>query len=279
MRSKLVFLLTSALLMLAMVSLAQETPTDTQPLIETLQNTRLVNALPDLGGREITVAVENEYPPFNTISTDGIGVGWDYDALREICARLNCVPRFTEVFWDDLIQSVSDGRIDMGADGITRLAERYELVDFSMPYVSFRQVLLVRNNDTRFSNLDEFIASNARISAFQDSTNYTVAVELVGADRIEATLEDTSTLILKLIDGRTDGLVFDSVTATTLLAQNSDALIALSQELSDVEELAFIFPNGSDLTAAFNIAIETMRLDGTLQALNQKWFTVTEVEE
>jgi len=262
-----------------MMSLAQDSTIDTQPIIETLQNTRLVNALPDLGGREITVAVENEYPPFNSISSDGIGVGWDYDALKEICARLNCKPRFTEVFWDDLIQSVSDGRIDMGADGITRLAERYELVDFSMPYVAFRQVLLVRNNDTRFSNLAEFVASDARISAFQGSTNYSVAVELVGEARVEATLDNASALILKLIDGSIDGLVFDSVTAATLLVQNRDAIMALPEALSDIEELAFIFPNGSELTAAFNIAIETMRLDGTLVALNQKWFTVTGVEE
>lgn len=279
MRTKLAFLLTCFLLIFVMISFAQDSTIDTQPILETLQNTRLVNALPDLGGREITVAVENEYPPFNSISSDGIGVGWDYDALKEICARLNCKPRFTEVFWDDLIQSVSDGQIDMGADGVTRLAERYELVDFSMPYVAFRQVLLVRNNDTRFSNLAEFVSANTRISAFQGSTNYSVAVELVGEDRVEATLDNASALILKLIDGSTDGVVFDSVTAATLLAQNSDAIMAMSEALSDIEELAFIFPNGSDLTAAFNIAIETMRLDGTLQALNQKWFTVTEVEE
>ncbi|MCL4255811.1 MAG: ABC transporter substrate-binding protein [Anaerolineae bacterium] len=279
MRTKLAFLLTCFLLIFVMISFAQDSTIDTQPILETLQNTRLVNALPDLAGREITVAVENEYPPFNSISSDGIGVGWDYDALKEICARLNCVPRFTEVNRSDFIESISTGRIDVGGDGVTRIPDRYELVDFSMPYVAFRQVLIVRANDTRFSNLAEFVASDARIATWENTTNYNISVELVGVNRVEATTDTPNTLILKLIDGSTDGVVFDSVTAATLLAQNSDAIMAMPEALSDIEELAFIFPNNSELTAAFNIAIETMRLDGTLQALNQKWFTVTGDEE
>ncbi|MCZ7546342.1 MAG: transporter substrate-binding domain-containing protein [Anaerolineae bacterium] len=47
--------------------------------------------LPDLGGREVVVAVENQYPPFNFIDENGEGAGWDYDAWRAICELLNCV--------------------------------------------------------------------------------------------------------------------------------------------------------------------------------------------
>lgn len=266
------FVLISAMLMLTTISVAQNTPEPTPNIIETLKNTRLMNYLPDLGGREITVALENEYPPFNSISRDGVGVGWDYDALRELCARLNCVPRFTEVFWDDLIKSVSDGRIDMAANGVTRTVERYALVDFSMPYISLYQVLLVRNNDRRFSTLAEFIQSNVRVWAIQGSTNYDAAVRLVGEARAQATLDDAVNLVLKLIDGRVDAVVFDSVAANAFLVQNKDALMAFPEPLSEIEELALIFTNGSDLTAAFNIALETMRLDGTLAKINQKWF-------
>jgi ABC-type amino acid transport substrate-binding protein len=44
------------------------------------------NGLTDLGGKTIVVAVENAYPPFNSIDeTSGKGVGWDYDAVTEIC--------------------------------------------------------------------------------------------------------------------------------------------------------------------------------------------------
>lgn len=275
MRTKLILLMTTFLSLVVMMNMAQDDIT--QPIIETLQNTRLVNYLPDLGGREITVAVENEYPPFNSISRDGIGVGWDYDALKEICARLNCKTRFIEVVWDDLIQAVGDGRMDMAANGITRMAERYAIVDFSMPYVQFRQVLLVRI-DTPYQTLAQFVGSNAKIWAFAGSTNYEAAVALVGEARVVGTLDDAPSLILGLIDGSVDAIAFDSVTAEKFLSENPDVVIAYPEAISDVEELAFIFSNGSELTAAFNIAIETMRLDGTLDALNQKWFAVTQAQ-
>ncbi|MDX2075216.1 MAG: transporter substrate-binding domain-containing protein [bacterium] len=273
MRSKLFLILTLGFFALSAISIAQETSTDSpKDIIGTLQSHRLVNYLPDLGGREITIAVENEYPPFNSINSDGVGEGWDYDALKEICTRLNCVPRFTEVPWDDLIQLVSDGTLDMGADGVTRLVERYELVDFSMPFVALRQVLIV-NNDSPFMTLEEFVASDAKIVAFEGSTNFDSAAALVGADRVEATLLDASTLINQLIAGEIDAFALDSVTAQKFLSENSDAIHTFPESISEVEELAFIFPNDSELTSAFTIALETMRLDGTLLELNNKWFT------
>jgi polar amino acid transport system substrate-binding protein len=38
------------------------------------------------------------------------------------------------------------------------------------------------------------------------------------------------------------------------------------------EDFGFIFPKGSDLVAPVNAAIAEMKADGTVDALNQKWF-------
>src|SRR5262245_34869980 len=75
--------------------------------------------LPALGGRKITVAVENAYKPFNFVDTDtGEALGWDYDTLAEICNRLNCVPEFVETSWDGMFVALANGDFDMAADGI-----------------------------------------------------------------------------------------------------------------------------------------------------------------
>ena len=78
-------------------------------------------AIPDLGGCELRVAVENAYQPFNFIDTEtGEGVGYDYDAIAEICNRLNCVPDFIETSWDAMVAVMSgEGELsafDVGAD-------------------------------------------------------------------------------------------------------------------------------------------------------------------
>ena len=70
--------------------------------------------LPDLGGKTIVVAVENAYPPFNSIDqATGKGAGWDYDAVTEICKRLNCVPEFKQAAWDGIFPAMQAGEFDM----------------------------------------------------------------------------------------------------------------------------------------------------------------------
>lgn len=39
-----------------------------------------------------------------------------------------------------------------------------------------------------------------------------------------------------------------------------------------MEELGFIFPKGSDLVGPFDAALDSMRADGTLARLHEKWF-------
>ena len=97
-------------------------PDETEPEEET--------TLPDLGGREITIAVENAYPPYNyEILGTGEAGGWDYDFIDEACARLNCVPVWREFAWDPMIAAVADGQFDMATDGITIKPERAEIAE------------------------------------------------------------------------------------------------------------------------------------------------------
>jgi polar amino acid transport system substrate-binding protein len=65
-------------------------------------------------------------------------------------------------------------------------------------------------------------------------------------------------------------VVVDNVTASGYMGENEGKLKIADQITSD-EQLAFVFPPGSDLVAPFNAALEAMKADGTLDALNKKW--------
>ena len=57
----------------------------------------------DLGGREVTIAIENAYLPFNYIDPEtGEGAGWDYEVWDEICSILNCTPVYVEAAWEGI---------------------------------------------------------------------------------------------------------------------------------------------------------------------------------
>ena len=67
-------------------------------------------AVKDLGGREVRIAVENAYPPFNYIDeATNEAVGWDYDVGRAICEKLNCTPVFVEAAWEGLFEAMAAG--------------------------------------------------------------------------------------------------------------------------------------------------------------------------
>lgn len=223
----------------------------------------------DLGGKTITVAVENIYPPFNSIDeATGEGVGWDYDTVKEICKRIDCVPEFKEAAWDGIFPAMEAGEYDMLADGVTFTEERDKIVDFSTPYVTVGQVLLVRADET--ATVDELKADAAKLVGTQiGTTNEAVALEHFPRERVQS-FEDFGAAVLALIAGDIDGVVIDNISAAGFMNANKDQLKMVGQLTSD-EQLAFVFPPGSDLVEKVNAALEEMKKDGTLDELNRKW--------
>jgi phosphate/phosphite/phosphonate ABC transporter binding protein len=249
------------------------TQAPTQPPPTTApEPTEAMMELPDLGGKTVTIAVENAYLPFNYVLLEtGEAGGWDYDFIAEACRRLNCKPDFVEFQWDTMIQAVADGQFDMAADGITITPERAEIVDYSDPYVSLIQRLLVKTDETRFTNEAELAANSDLIVGTQlGTTNYQVAIDLVGEDRVIAF--DTFPLAVQAVrSGDVDAVVIDDVSGYGYQGEYADELKVIG-ELTDVEKLGFIFPKGSDLVEPINMVLHAMEEDGFMKDLNLKWF-------
>ncbi len=231
-------------------------------------------ALPDLAGDTVSVAVENAYAPFNFLDENGTAIGWDYDAVGEICSRLNCVPEYVETSWDGMILAVSNGEFDMAADGITINAEREELVDFSVPYVTLVQRLLVRTGEDRFATPEEFAAGEFTIGVQPGTTNFFTAEALLGEGSARILAFDTFPIAVQaMLAGDIDAVVMDDVAGQGYVGVNPESLQMLPVTLTSAEALGFIFPSGSTLTDAFNLALAEMKIEGTLMTLNNKWFS------
>ena len=231
--------------------------------------------LPDLGGRAVVVAVEDDYPPFNyVVPATGKPGGWDYDAVRELGRRLNFRPEFREIPWDSMIQGVATGQFEMASNGITVTPERARVVDFSTRYAQVRQRLLVRIGERRFRSLEEFAATaNARLGAQKGNTNYTRAQELVGRGRIVA-YDEFGDLVQALLTGDLDAVIIDDVGGQGYVGANAGKLRLLDGALA-AQDLAMIFPLGSPLRPAVNAALAAMRADGTLSRISGVWFAPT----
>ncbi len=226
----------------------------------------------DLGGRTVKVAVENAYPPYNFIPEGSdVGQGWDYDAWNEICKRLDCKAEFVEAGWPDVIVETGQGQYDTAADGISITDERKEVVAFSDPYMTIEQKLMVRKDETRFSTLDEFVVGDYRLGTQVGTTNYELAVELLGGDnRIDA-YDQFGVAVQALINGDVDAVIIDDTAGQGYKGANQEAVKLLDDSLQS-DPLGFIFPKDSDLIEPVNKVLKEMKDDGTLDELANKWF-------
>ncbi|MBL7163755.1 MAG: transporter substrate-binding domain-containing protein, partial [Anaerolineales bacterium] len=228
--------------------------------------------LPDLGGREVTIAIENAYLPFNYIDPEtGEPTGWDYEVWDELCNLLNCTPKYVEAAWEGMIQAVADGQFDAAADGITITEERDEIVDFSMGYVAIEQRLLVRIDDDRIESIEDIVADEElKLGTQTGTTNYATAAKFLPEERISA-FEQFPFAVQALIAGDIDAVIIDEVAGQGYLGENADALKLVGPSLSS-DHLGFIFPNGSDLVEPVNAGIEELMKNGFLVEVNAKYF-------
>lgn len=230
------------------------------------------DAIVDLDCREVRIAVENAYLPFNYIDEQtGAAGGWDYDAWEEICRRLHCTPIFVEAAWDTMIQAVADGQYDAAADGITITEEREEIVDFSIGYVAIEQRLLVRVDETRIESIEDIVADESLVLGTQTgTTNYDTALEYLPAERVEA-FDTFPGAIQALIAGDIDAVIIDETAGQGYVGADSESVKLVGPSMSS-DQLGFIFPPGSDLVDPVNQALQAMMEDGTLNEINAVYF-------
>jgi polar amino acid transport system substrate-binding protein len=222
----------------------------------------------DLGGREVSIMVENEYPPFNVIDIDtNEGVGWDYDVWREICRRLNCEAVFVEAAWPPF-EMMAAGELDVAADGITIKLGRSMIIDYSDPYIEYGMVMMMRT-DNVYETAEDFKNSDARVSSQAGTTNEAAALALVGEDRVD-NYGEWPIAVEAVLSGDADGIAIDDVAAVAYITENPGELMA-GFHLTSGEFLAFVFPPGSPLIGPVNVAIQDMLNDGTMDAICQEW--------
>jgi polar amino acid transport system substrate-binding protein len=233
--------------------------------------------LPDLKGRTIVAVTENAYTPLNFADPKtGQGIGWEYDAVNEVAKRLNAKVDWKLSSWDTMIQAVREGQFDIGMDGITINDERKAQVDFSDPYMVSQQFMLVRADENRFADAKTFGADkNLLVGAQAGTTNFYSAVyNVLDGDEKNPRIKLFDTFgasVQALKAGDVDLVLMDKTSAAGYIGASPGSFKIVGEPLG-TEEFGFIFKPGSDLVAPVNAALNSMKDDGTIEKLNQKWF-------
>lgn len=162
---------------------------------------------------------------------------------------------------------------DFDINQISITKDRQQAVDFSKPYYSAAQAIIVRS-DSKFADaksLDDF--RTASLGA-QIGTTSLKAIESLETQDAPLVYDDTTKAALALANGQVDGIVADLPSAFYLVAAElEDATIAGQFDFDggEPEQFGLLLEKGSRLTSCVDEAVTALTEDGTLADLEQEW--------
>ena len=167
---------------------------------------------------------------------------------------------------------------DFDINQVSITKERAQAVDFSKPYYSANQAIIVLE-DSKFAEVDGLDDFTTAGLGAQIGTTSLKAIESLGTQDAPLVYDDTTKAALALTNGQVDGIVADLPTAFYLVAAEIEgATIAGQFEYAggEPEEFGLLLQKDSKLTPCVDEAVSALTEDGTLADLEQKWLSASQ---
>lgn len=231
---------------------------------------------------KLRIGVEATYPPF-TMRESGVITGHDVELGTAMCRSLGVQPEFIDVVWSGVIPALYAGRFDMIMSGMSYTRARMERVAFSIPYAEAGQALLIRARDEgRIRSIDDM--SGKVLGIKLGSPGETLYPRL--AERIKAarngvgfadvkTYDDHPAAYLALMQGTVDGVLNTVPTLAYLMTQQRNRFAMLRGIGADNWAGFACRKEDTEVHGWMDAQLRALKADGTLRALQQKWFGMT----
>ena len=210
-----------------------------------------------------------EFPPFEFKSTNGVIDGYDgidMAIAAKIGENAGKEVEIANMEFDSLLVAIQNGQIDAAIAGMTATEERAKTVDFSTPYYTATQVMVVKEGSDIKTAAD---MEGKSIAVVQGYTGETVVKDL--GYQYEAFKKGTE-CILELVNGKCDVVVIDSATAKDYVGDNEGLVIVEDPSAFESEEYAIAVKKGNtELLNTINEAIDKMLADGTISEFAAKY--------
>lgn len=210
------------------------------------------------------------FPPFEYVE-NGKVVGFDIDLVKEIGKLQDFEVEVKDLSFDALIAALKTGNIDIIAAGMTITEEREEVVDFSIPYYSANQSILVRENSD--DNLTVLFGKNNIGVQTGTTGDLWVTENLKDEGILKGKVKHYDTFVLTindLVNNNIKGVVLDTPVARRYAELKPVKIVA---EIITGEEYGIAVNEGNEeLLDMINDGIEELRENGTMDMLIEKYF-------
>lgn len=228
---------------------------------------------------DLIIGMSGGYKPYTFIDEEGNLTGFDVEVWKEIGVRMDKSIGFQTSEFSGLFGMLDTGKITTIANQITVTDQRQEKYDFSSPYVFYGAQLIVASDDEIITDLESLKGKKVGVSLGSnyeqiirdfDTTN---EIEVITYESYLGSLQDVAV-------GRIDAVLNDRLAGLGMINESG---LDIKFGGEPVEMLYNAFPfvkseENSKLLVEVNMAIEEMRVDGTLEEISKKWFDVNITE-
>lgn len=218
----------------------------------------------EASGGTLIMGTNAEFPPYEFYEGNKI-VGIDAEIAQAIADKLGMELIIEDMAFDAIIASVTSGKVDFGAAGMTVTEDRLMSVDFTDTYASSTQVTIVKEG-SEITSAEGL--KNKIIGVQLGTTGDVLAGDIEGAtvERYNKGLE----AVQSVVQGKIDAVVIDEATAKAFAA-NTEGIKILDEKMSDEEYAIAVKKGNTELVTKMNAAIKELKAEGKLDEIVAKY--------
>ena len=249
--------------------------TEAAEATEVTADTEATEAASTLDKDTLIVGLDDTFAPMGFKDESGEIVGFDIDLAKAMGEKLGKAIEFQSIDWTMKETELNAGNIDFIWNGYSISDERKEQVDFSVPYLKNRQIIIT--------------LADSDINAKADLAGKTVAAQTgsTAVDAIESepdvmatfkdgkpvTYESNNDVLMDLEAGRVDAAVADEIIVRYYMSKKGEEKFKVLDEDFGEEEYGVGMRKGdAKMVDAFNKAYDELKAEGKLAEISTKWF-------
>ncbi len=196
--------------------------------------------------------------------------GFDVEIAGMIAAGLGRQPRFLQVAWASIEQSVERGDFDVGLSGLEDRPELRARHSVSIPYYEFREVLAVRPADrSRFKTLADL--AGHRVGTLGSTQAYQILLdESARSHLIPISYDDDVHPYADLVAGRLDAVLLDNIIAERSL-RRAGGFVIQDVPVATGHYVAVFAQRNAPLRDSANAILLARMRDGSLEKVFRTW--------
>ncbi|RII30202.1 MAG: basic amino acid ABC transporter substrate-binding protein [Geobacter sp.] len=220
--------------------------------------------------KSIKVATDATWPPMEMVDANKKIVGYDIDFMNAVAKEAGVTVEFKNTAWDGIFAGLDSGQYDAIISSVTITKERQAKYDFTEPYTSIGQILVVPKTDKTskvIANLKgkKVGAQIGTTGAFE--IKKVAGVELKTYDEIGLAFEDMAA-------GRISGVVCDEPVAAHFALQKKeyrDKFKVVGKSFTKEAYGIVVKKGNTELVALLNKGIKAVKAKKLDVKIHSKW--------